>query len=658
MSARDTKSTPATASKTRQKRCAGRGKPYTSKIMEGTTSAMPSPDRDSRKDLVMDFKSPTRAKKHVNESFESPDKPATMKKIYLTSTQLLKLKSGATTCIFVGPKGDQFIGVEGAYVKVLAHFSGLAKQKLVVEHGSRLSIPDGSKSVVVWIYKYMLAGEKDPKGLQRFKDLTIQDLVKLYSHCAVMEYSSLHEKASKRLEYKLCTVVPDVQSIRNISAFIPSLTDAAAGAIARLIVRPLAMNYTPYIQHAEHDNVFGAKFDALIQELLEERVAASERYYFQTLPNRGVQESSQYYRSLTPPPPPLLLKGINKVASTGVGARGRGDNGSNSSPVVVSTNLPTKPKKSKKSYWSKKARSRKNKRGEPAEKVSYPVTHEATEEDCSPNKPIVRLPNPLDSKKVALDKDNKAMEGEKKKGKRYRPRSHKSRAKAENVEAPTFTQDPENVLATSEAMKMKQQLTMARHNLHLVCYNCNRKGHVAHYCNTTAQDAVAQDPSIIVAVLSKVPEPSASSTSIDSKTEKLKAAIQEMAKEAPEPTKNPRRPVPTCYNCNEQGHIARYCPLPINHGPTGVENDPSILKAVRLHSPGSDVQSERNSTLADVTNIHHKYHNSGGRNRFFKRARADRRNWEPIQVCGNGEGLRTCDREVRQGEVTRLGLVI
>ena len=45
---------------------------------------------------------------------------------------------------------------------------------------------------------------------------------------------------------------------------------------------------------------------------------------------------------------------------------------------------------------------------------------------------------------------------------------------------------------------------------------------------------------------------------------------------------------------------------------------------------------------------------TAGRNKHFRHAQRDRE----IEVAKNGEGLVTCDREVRKGEMTRLGLIV
>lgn len=49
---------------------------------------------------------------------------------------LSRLKNGPKANVVIGPDGDRFIGIEGASIKLLAHFSPYAKKKLFDEHAS------------------------------------------------------------------------------------------------------------------------------------------------------------------------------------------------------------------------------------------------------------------------------------------------------------------------------------------------------------------------------------------------------------------------------------------------------------------------------------------------------------------------------------------
>jgi hypothetical protein len=110
-----------------------------------------------------------------------------------------------------------------------------------------------------------------------------------------------------------------------------------------------------------------------------------------------------------------------------------------------------------------------------------------------------------------------------------------------------------------------------------------------------------------------------------------------------------QHPAPACYNCNHEGHMSRDCtvqrPAPICYNCD-----------IAGHLARDCLEPRKVDPREDVANAS-KPRNTTGRNRNFRRAQRERITYG-IEVTGNGEGLRTCDREVRKGKLTRTGLVI
>lgn len=105
-----------------------------------------------------------------------------------------RLKKGPRANIIIGPDGDCFIGIEGVAVNLLAHFSPYAKQVLIDERATTLCIPDGAKVPLRLIYKYMQAGETNPKGEMAFEELFVDCLISLYSHSTTLYYQHLMDR--------------------------------------------------------------------------------------------------------------------------------------------------------------------------------------------------------------------------------------------------------------------------------------------------------------------------------------------------------------------------------------------------------------------------------------------------------------------------------
>jgi hypothetical protein len=125
--------------------------------------------------------------------------------------------------------------------------------------------------------------------------------------------------------------------------------------------------------------------------------------------------------------------------------------------------------------------------------------------------------------------------------------------------------------------------------------------------------------------------------------------------EAVEATQKTKRAAQICYSCNEEGHLARKCTAETSAKPQDKKRSAPICYNCKeeghfardCEAPGVSINNTNNRPARD----------SSSRNRHCRRAHRDRIA-NRIKVTDNGEGLRTCDREVRKGELTRTGLVI
>ena len=205
-----------------------------------------------------------------------------------------RLKKGPKANVLIGPDGDRFIGLEGASVSLLAHFSSYAKQKLIVERAATLCIPNGSKKPITWIYKYMRAGEKDAEDQETFETLAFDNLVLLYTHSAFLQYQHLMDRIVGRLKGKYYDALPSVDDLKTFSAFVPPLYDYAINVLAHEMVNPWTCNYSSYVELANADQTFSDALGAAIQKLLVHRIKVGTEYYERTA-NRQVAWSTQYY---------------------------------------------------------------------------------------------------------------------------------------------------------------------------------------------------------------------------------------------------------------------------------------------------------------------------------------------------------------------------
>jgi hypothetical protein len=91
------------------------------------------------------------------------------------------------------------------------------------------------------------------------------------------------------------------------------------------------------------------------------------------------------------------------------------------------------------------------------------------------------------------------------------------------------------------------------------------------------------------------------------------------------PRRKPKSKEPCiCFNCGGEGHMAREC------------------------------IDEKSNTGVEFVGATRSVHTTASRDRSFCNTQRNHK----IEVVKNGEGLATCDREVRKGDMTRTGLVV
>jgi hypothetical protein len=206
-----------------------------------------------------------------------------------------RLKKGPRANVLVGLEGDYFIGLEGVSVNLLAYYSPYAKQKLVDERAKAFVVPNGYKEPMVWIYKYMQAGEKDPQGLQTFESLSFDDLAMLHRHAARLQYGDLMGRIVGRMKGKFKDELPSVRELKTFKDAIPPLYEYAITVLADEMSDPWTANYTSYLTYAKEDTAFGDALGLAMKTLIAARVKRSEEYYTRFANKRGIALSNEYY---------------------------------------------------------------------------------------------------------------------------------------------------------------------------------------------------------------------------------------------------------------------------------------------------------------------------------------------------------------------------
>jgi hypothetical protein len=160
-----------------------------------------------------------------------------------------------------------------------------------------LTIPEGSKKAILWVYKYMQAGEHDPVGMDTFQSLDSGTLTVIYRHCDFLEYEPLKKRIYGRLKGKFYQSLPTVDEIQLYQTSIPGLYDYAIHRLSGEMANPRTCSYDSYLQLAKTNEAFGKALDDSINKVIATRVKVSEEYY-RTTKNRHVIWAIDYVESV------------------------------------------------------------------------------------------------------------------------------------------------------------------------------------------------------------------------------------------------------------------------------------------------------------------------------------------------------------------------
>jgi hypothetical protein len=155
------------------------------------------------------------------------------------------------------------------------------------------------------------------------------------------------------------------------------------------------------------------------------------------------------------------------------------------------------------------------------------------------------------------------------------------------------------------------------------CYTCGKLGHLARNCTAPKKPVIPKAATAATAGKATGPEESSASVTCFNCLGAGHISRDCTVKVVPK-----AKEVFNCYNCGEEGHLSRNC---------------TKEKRVKRQPP----------TCYNCQQVGHLSHDCTAAPKPARQAQA-----YYIEVAGNGEGLRTCDREVKKGEKTRTGLVI
>jgi hypothetical protein len=171
----------------------------------------------------------------------------------LTQQQLRSLKSGQKIHILLlDPEGNRYIAVEGAWAKVLMHYSQLVRDRFSNGPVTNIVMVSGDEAAYVWAYRYMAAGQHDFDPTKKFEQINVLDLIKLHHVCEQLMYEHLTAKTWNRLVYLIKNDGPymGIDDLNSLATSLPGLIDVIAEMMFRYIIAvspPWDQNHTTYL---------------------------------------------------------------------------------------------------------------------------------------------------------------------------------------------------------------------------------------------------------------------------------------------------------------------------------------------------------------------------------------------------------------------------
>jgi hypothetical protein len=168
------------------------------------------------------------------------------------------LRTGPKVSVMMGPPGNRFVIIEGAFANILKHHWTVARNILPFHGASNLCVPADYKEGVRWAYKYMLSDETDvhfPEN-QKLDQLEYKHLAYLYRTCEALGYESLATKVWNLLRsYILDGGCWDTAwaNIKLVAMILPGMIDVVAESIMKYVyLWVFEVDQAQFIQYFEY----------------------------------------------------------------------------------------------------------------------------------------------------------------------------------------------------------------------------------------------------------------------------------------------------------------------------------------------------------------------------------------------------------------------